>query len=40
MMEALVETVSTVLCGALLAAVNARLAGKKPHDAELGAIRR
>jgi hypothetical protein len=36
MMEALVETVSTVLCAALLVAVNVRLAGKKPHDAELG----
>jgi len=35
-MEALVETVITELCGALLAAVNVRLAGAKPHEAELG----
>ncbi len=36
MMEALVETVSTELCAALLAAVKVRLVGINPHDAELG----
>jgi hypothetical protein len=36
MIDAFVETVSTVLCGVLLVAVNTRLLGAKPQDAELG----
>jgi hypothetical protein len=36
MMEAFVDTVTTELCGALLAAVNVRPVGEKPQEAELG----
>lgn len=38
MMDELVDTVSTVLCGVLLVALKVRLVGVKPQEAEEGSV--